>query len=308
MSLTAIDLRFKAVLETGAHELRFLGPTLRGGFGLALKSTVCKVPHGDCERCLLADVCAYPPLFEGRPCSSLAHLWSGPAVPQPFVLEVAPPEIWAGRPTDLLWGVRLFGRAAAWSPYVVEAFLRLGRGGVGGGRTRFDLRTVIDGFTGREVWRRGQEHLRLPSPSPLPAAAEAPRGPARWRFSTPLHLEKRHALVRRPSGVDLVVAGRRRWKLLRAFWDDAGPGTSPRAEERRFAPNDFRTLHQEFQPWHMTRFSGRQRTAIELSGIMGEVVIDGPWDEAGEWMSYVALTHLGKDTSFGLGRVAWDSL
>ncbi len=41
----------------------FLGTTLRGAFGNALKSIVCSVAHGECHRCLLDDRCLYPTRF-----------------------------------------------------------------------------------------------------------------------------------------------------------------------------------------------------------------------------------------------------
>ncbi len=42
----------------------FLGSTLRGAFGTALKEVVCCVPHRDCERCWFYEACAYPYIFE----------------------------------------------------------------------------------------------------------------------------------------------------------------------------------------------------------------------------------------------------
>jgi hypothetical protein len=44
----------------------FLGTTLRGAFGHALKAIACSMPHGDCSRCFLVNHCLYPRLFETR--------------------------------------------------------------------------------------------------------------------------------------------------------------------------------------------------------------------------------------------------
>lgn len=42
----------------------FLGSTLRGAFGHALKAISCSMPHGDCGRCFLVERCLYPRFFE----------------------------------------------------------------------------------------------------------------------------------------------------------------------------------------------------------------------------------------------------
>src|SRR5262249_8728390 len=64
---------------------RYLGSTLRGGFGHALKEAVCVVRHRDCERCILAERCIYPYLFETSPPPS--GLMQGQTrAPHPFIL------------------------------------------------------------------------------------------------------------------------------------------------------------------------------------------------------------------------------
>jgi CRISPR-associated endoribonuclease Cas6 len=67
----------------------FLGSTLRGAFGHALKEAVCVMSHRDCERCLLADRCVYPYLFETPAPSDVHQLRGQKQAPHPFIL--APP-------------------------------------------------------------------------------------------------------------------------------------------------------------------------------------------------------------------------
>lgn len=60
-----------AALDLSRYELKlracepvslpaFLGSTLRGAFGHALKEAVCVMNHRDCAKCLVADRCIYP--------------------------------------------------------------------------------------------------------------------------------------------------------------------------------------------------------------------------------------------------------
>lgn len=63
----------------------FLGSTLRGAFGHALKEAVCVVNHRDCERCMLAERCIYPYLFE-TPAPPIELLRGQKGAPRPFVI------------------------------------------------------------------------------------------------------------------------------------------------------------------------------------------------------------------------------
>jgi hypothetical protein len=74
----------------------FVGSTLRGAFGHALKDAVCVMPHRNCDRCMVMDRCLYPYLFETVPPSDSAQLKGQQQAPHPFILtpelspEVAP--------------------------------------------------------------------------------------------------------------------------------------------------------------------------------------------------------------------------
>jgi len=86
-----------AAIELARYELRlqafdavglpfYLGSTLRGAFGQALKNAVCVMPHRNCERCLVADRCGYPYIFETPPPQDLSRLRGQQRVPHPFIL------------------------------------------------------------------------------------------------------------------------------------------------------------------------------------------------------------------------------
>jgi hypothetical protein len=70
----------------------FLGSTLRGAFGHALKDAVCVMPHRNCDRCMVMDRCLYPYLFETAPPEHASQLKGQQQAPHPFILtpELAP--------------------------------------------------------------------------------------------------------------------------------------------------------------------------------------------------------------------------
>ncbi|HYL97917.1 MAG TPA: CRISPR system precrRNA processing endoribonuclease RAMP protein Cas6 [Blastocatellia bacterium] len=64
----------------------FLGSTLRGAFGHALKQAVCVMSHKACERCMVEDRCLYPYLFETPPPTDAVLLKGQKQAPHPFIL------------------------------------------------------------------------------------------------------------------------------------------------------------------------------------------------------------------------------
>ena len=69
----------------------FLGSTLRGAFGHSLKQAVCVMPHRDCTRCMVADRCIYPYLFETPSPEGIPQLRGQQQAPHPFILSPPPP-------------------------------------------------------------------------------------------------------------------------------------------------------------------------------------------------------------------------
>src|SRR5436853_2366756 len=87
LALSRYELRLRA--KQSASLPAFLGSTLRGAFGHALKDAVCLMSHRDCSHCLVADRCIYPYLFETPAPTDLPQLRGQQQAPHPFIL--APP-------------------------------------------------------------------------------------------------------------------------------------------------------------------------------------------------------------------------
>lgn len=77
----------------------FLGSTIRGAFGHALKEAVCIMPHRNCERCLVVDRCVYPFLFETAPPPNSQQLHGQNNAPHPYI--ITPP--FTERPVKRVW-------------------------------------------------------------------------------------------------------------------------------------------------------------------------------------------------------------
>jgi hypothetical protein len=309
--------RYRFILEatTPLSLSGFAGATLRGGFGHRFKEAVCVWPPGDCGRCLLQSVCAYPYVFETAPPPNTERLRGLTDVPRPFVLE--PPE---GGRLRLRPGERfavalvLIGKGVEYLPYFLFTFQKLGDAGLGRAAGRFRIAEVeAEQPTGAEVLYRGSEgSLRMPrfrwTGEQLSLPQSVPFG-LRLQFLTPTRIRSDGAVQSELTFADLIRAVLRRLSSLCVFHCGGE------------LPVDFRGLielagrvqvRQSELCWHQQRrFSGRQSQWISMSGLLGTVCFEAddpavlapflPLLAAGEWL------HVGKGSVMGLGkyRVEW---
>ena len=136
----------------------FLGSTLRGAFGHALKESVCVMSHRDCAHCFLGERCVYPRLFEPEAHSGQGLLAKRQDAPRPFIFIPPLPSTNSGlmraRDDLLRWrvrvkagesvvfGVSLIGDAIHELPYVIHAIRMMARKGFGAERASFRLEKV----------------------------------------------------------------------------------------------------------------------------------------------------------------------
>lgn len=329
--------RYRLTLESvrGLSLPPFKGSTLRGGFGTAFKRIVCSQRESKtCTGCLLHSTCPYGYIFETPPPPEAQKLRNYQDVPRPFVFE--PPadsrtEFAAGE--RLEFGLVLVGRAIALFPYFIVAFRELGEAGLGRGRRPVRLlhvssdpspgpgegsvegpgegpggaRQVYDGETntvsGTDVTLTGEEIIagvdrRL-------AGGLAGAGSLRVRFETMTRLTFDGHLQRRPEFHVLIRNLLRRLSSLAYFHHGFElrldfPGLIERAAQVR--------LVQDGTTWvDWERYSSRQDERMKLGGIVGEAVYEAPAGVLAEFLPLLALaefTHVGKNATFGLGKVA----
>lgn len=295
---------FVCLFTSSARLPVFKGSTLRGGFGHALKRVCCALPRQECARCLLFETCAYAFFFElheimppGKNSLRIAHR------PHPYV--VVPPE---NEQRDyetgesLRFSIRLFGRANDFLPHVLYAVQETGRQGLGKGPGgRFEVKEVLCGgetvFDGNVITPgRGIKDLSLQSPDRRHCTGLT------LEMRTPLRLKHNNRFQDRLP-FHLVIRGAlRRVATLEKIYGEGEidldfRGLVARAEKIEIAEE--KSSWQEF-----SRYSNRQKKAMNFGGIMGRNVYHGEGlEEFLPCLYYCRETHLGKQTSFGLGRV-----
>jgi hypothetical protein len=145
MTITAQKYTFTCRFATEARLPGYLGSTLRGALGWALKKSSCALRRQQCADCLLREQCAYAWIFE----TEQYQAGDGRTInarPHPFVLQ--PEESTESRKPgeSISFSLLLIDRAVTMLPQVVYAVQLMGESGIGAGRRykmgRFTLEKV----------------------------------------------------------------------------------------------------------------------------------------------------------------------
>lgn len=304
LPLARCRLQFEALESVCLPD--YPGSAWRGALGHALRKAVCVTGLSHCPHCLLYHSCPYPYVFETPPPPGARKMRRYPAAPHPFVIE--PEEVTSGTlaaGAHLRLGLTVFGRGASYLPYLVHALEHAAAGGLGRGRGRLTLRLVEQELPPESgAWRRvfvpgGAFECAPAETLPCPGPAQQ----ARIRMRTPLRLRHDGRNVRPDSFrfADLFSALLRRLSMLTYFHTDTPFETDFRSLTERAREVPVVQQRLSWRDW--TRYSTRQRAAMQLGGMVGDVLVDlrgceqlWPCLWLGQW------THAGHATSMGLGR------
>ncbi len=285
---------------------KFSGSAWRGLFGHSLKKTLCITQGEECNRCLLCYSCGYSYLFETPPPPDAEKMRKYQAAPHPFILLPLHHEDMLFKPGEYFSvGLRLFGKANSYLPYIIQTWKNAGTAGLGQGTHRFQLAAVEqETQPGSEQWKP----IYQPD-SPLtaftPAAPEQPPLPdsIRIHLNSPLRLKENGKTV---SAEQLTFGNLFRPLLRRISMLSYFHSEQP-------LEVDFKQLNQQsnsveiiqpqlyWQKW--SRYSSRQKTSLDMSGIQGEFSLKPeqlepfwPYLWLGQW------TGVGKGTVMGQGQ------
>ncbi|MCP9450493.1 MAG: CRISPR system precrRNA processing endoribonuclease RAMP protein Cas6 [Nitrospira sp.] len=290
----------------------YAGSLFRGSFGWALMQAVCVTRSHNCPPCLLRDRCIYPWVFETPPPAGTTILRKYQTAPHPFVL-IPPPggrTLETGQTLDL--GLTLFGRAVAWLPHFIFALERMAHVGLGSRRTTA-LLVGVDGWLDghrHTVYTTAGRTLRgvetfverkplLPVPSELSESSHSQR--IAIDILSPLRIRYQEHLTARLDFHVLIRSLLRRLALLSYFHCGGDPSIMAFREWITLA-EQVRTVSSSLTWSDWTRYSSRQRTEMELGGVMGTIVFEGPLAPFLPLLRLGEVAHAGKGTSFGLGR------
>lgn len=299
---------FRAILEPQAP-IRFSdfpGSAWRGALGHSLKRTVCVTRAPQCADCLLYRSCVYSYFYDTPPPADAPKMRRYLTVPHPYVLR---PDLAPGEREYRLDFI-LFGQAHRHLPVFLHALKEAaekGRGVAGNHMrlVRLEQETVPGAGSWQTVYTPGADLAALPPA--MPAIPPAPTG-FTLQTCSPLRIKRDGRRVGPDEFrfADLFSNLLRRVSMLMQFHGATALDTDFRGltEAARDIAAEIRLQWRD-----LTRHSARQKTTMQMGGVVGTITVRGqpiepfwPYLWLGQWV------HAGSGATMGLGRYQLTSL
>ncbi len=174
----------------------------------------------------------------------------------------------------------------------------MGRLGIGRGRGTFTVKEVTSG--GEAIYSGKEGSLKRPHLRFFPLRPSRYRGGVAFTFLTPTRIKFNGRFILDLDFHHLVR------NLLRRVWNlsyfHCGKTLDIDFKALIEKAEKVRTVKRDLSWFDWERYSARQDSRMKLGGFVGSVVFEG---DLGEFMPFLELgeiVHVGKGTSFGLGR------
>jgi CRISPR-associated endoribonuclease Cas6 len=230
--------------------------------------------------------------------------------PHPFVLVPPVGKRSTYQPGETLtFGCTLIGKGIDYVPYFIYTFERLGaRHGLGKGRGRFTVESVrwLPPAAAPVVIYDGKEKMLHSTFRPLHvqelmlAAPPDAESSLTLRFLTPTRLVYEGSLTEAPAFHVLLRVLLRRLSNLAYFHCDTELPLDFRALIA--AAEQIQTASSRLWWYDWERYSARQDTRMKLGGVLGQVTYAGDLEPFWPLLQLGTYVHVGKGTSFGLGK------
>ncbi|SDN98346.1 CRISPR-associated endoribonuclease Cas6 [Desulfonauticus submarinus] len=285
----------------------YKGGTFRGGFGYTFKRAVCALKSvSDCKGCILSSSCVYAYIFETLRPEDTKIMRRYEHVPHPFVLCPPLERKRLYQKGDILeFGLVLIGKAIEFLPYFIIVFQALASEGLGADKGKCVLKEITS-CDGKQVYRADKDVVKktgIISGKELIAHPVSCRR-VRMDFLTPLRLQRNGKIIdNNLSFQDIFRALLRRVSLLTYFHcnmdiEDKGVNFKLLIEKSK----EIKTIEDNTRWFHWKRYSTRQKRAMPVGGLIGDITFEGNFEPFWLFLRLGEYFHVGKNTSFGLGK------
>lgn len=289
----------------------FAGSLFRGIFGHALKATCCMTQASTCFNCPIKEFCVYPKFFEPR--GEVFQIQNNETIP-PYIINPKQIQTHHKKGAFIQVEMILIGEfaikhlsavIAAWRN-IIHYPLTQTNELKPKARLKFDsMQWLNEQRLPIGMFKNGENIPNLTGFIPQKGSFNAPLS---LSLMTPLRLRenKLYLNVEQFKAASLLKSLNRRASLLEKTY-----GISNETDEN--------TQFYDFEDWKKTlnslsfngklrwmelqRYSNRQHKHIELSGLVGRILLTGNLSPFSEVLTLLPWINVGKNASFGLGRI-----
>ncbi len=251
----------------------FIGSQLRGVLGHALKKVTCINPSYQCNGCFATSNCIYYEFYEEK---NIFHKYR-------FDFELA---------QDYYnFNFYLFDNATDKLPYIISAFNKaLKETGLGSDNKTYKEFDIY--INNKNIINDAQ--FNIPKDYIQKFKIDKVEKSIKLRFITPLRIKKANRFIR-DNSIELE-------DIIKSIYQRALEFTNQDRKKIDFKiEGDIISKNLNYK--ELTRKSNRQKTTMNLGGIMGYIEIKGLNRESFEMLKLGELIGIGKSTVMGLGKI-----
>lgn len=264
----------------------YLGSTLRGAIGQALHQ----------------NIGAFNYLYNNRVTKNNEQDTVNPYIIVPPDIDDNPYE--AGE--ALCFSMLLLGDAAQYVLPVIDALNELKNSGLGVQKHPFKLIKVTHGTEQRIIWQNDVFYPAATQSIPLPWRTLPNVRQVTMRICTPLRIRRGGEVI---GQLDFPTVIRNITRRVEAITQRYGGWTdSGEAERILTLSSEVATIQSQLFMKGLERFSNRLGTKLDLSGLMGMMRFEGDLTPFVPWLFAAQALHIGRNTTFGMGRVEMEFL
>lgn len=315
-NIKILKLRFLLKATDKIQLPQYTGSTFRGAFGYAFKKATCIMRKERlCENCIVKLSCSYYSFFESPLPETLPEnklkflkLSNVKKIPHPFIFE---PDIKQKRVLNkdeiFFFDLLLFGKANEYYPYFIFSIIEMGKKGIGVNRGKYVLEKVLNFVNDNEteiifdsdtnVLSKINNHFEI-------AEQDIDKDIIKLSFITPLRLQQEGKLVNEPDFKILIINLVRKISAMLFFHYnyDFDSDYIEYSKELIEKSKSIQTLDSSLKWFSWERWSNRQKTKMNLGGLVGDISFQGNLSPFSDIINLGKYFHVGKNTVFGLGK------
>lgn len=282
--LKYLPLKISLISSERAELPPYLGSTLRGAIGQSLYRT---------------DRETYDYLYRNGTKNDEQQ-----DIVKPYI--IIPPEFHSDkyivdRGEELVFGFILLGDAVKYASSLVMALQNIGCCGLGTQRYPFSLRRIVNCEERRILWRgntyykTGENATRIPCHR-LPGVTGA-----EIELRTPLRIRRGGQLL---TEIQFQTLIRNITSRMIALTERYGGWVDQEAADRLIMlAGEVRKVREDLSVFHLERYSNRVKEKMDFSGLMGSLEYEGELTPFVPWLSAAQILHIGRNTTFGMGKI-----
>lgn len=282
--LKYLPLKISLISLERAELPAYLGSTLRGAIGQSLYRTDRETydylyrngRKNDEQQDIVKPYIIIPPEFHG----------------DKFIVD---------RGEELVFEFVLLGDAVKYASSLALALQNIGHCGLGAQRYPFSLRQIVNREDQRILWRRNIYYKTGGNEAIIPCHSLPGVTGAEIELRTPLRIRRGGQLL---TEIQFQTLIRNITSRMIAITERYG-GWVDREETERLImlAGEVRTVREDLSVFHLERYSNRVKEKMDFSGLMGSLEYEGELTPFVPWLLAAQILHIGRNTTFGMGKI-----